>query len=84
MTAYLAMIEYQDCTEFMNEVEELAKLLNNSNAEVKDDNTMILSLSRDDYHRIKMALYKSNKITCSYKDTICKMMENTDMPDTLV
>ena len=82
MTAYLAMTEYKDCLEFMDELKNLAALIE-ENGEVKDDTT-ILSLSHNDYHRIRSALYHSNSIVCSYKDTIGKTMQNTEMPDTLV
>lgn len=80
-TAYTAMIEYQECKDFSNKLEKLINIVEN-NAEEKDD-TVTLSLSRDDYYSIKAALNKSNVIVCSYRDTIAKTMACTRMPDTL-
>ena len=82
MTAYSAMTEYKECEKFMDELKKLNDLVAD-NAETKDD-TVILSLSRDDFLRIRVAFTQSNNITCSYKDTIGKMMVHTEMPDTLV
>ena len=80
-TAYSAMVDYQDCKEFLNKLEKL-KALFEDNVEEKDG-IVILTLSREDYYAIKAALHKSSNIACSYKDTIGRTMANTAMPDTL-
>ena len=80
--AYSAMVDYQDSKEFLNKLEKLKALFDDSFEE--KDGIVIFTLSREDYYAIKAALHKSCNIVCSYKDTIAKMMANTELPDTLV
>ena len=81
-TAYSAMVDYQDSKEFLNKLEKLINIVENTTEE--KGGTVILSLSRDDYQCLHNALCKSRVVVCSYKDTIGKIMASTEMPDTLV